>query len=87
MLRSGYEVELELVDTDGRTVAAHQEDIGASKPITEWERWEHYEASYELPLDSSLSPGRYSLQVTVIPPDWNGEELLTAQLVEVQVVE
>jgi hypothetical protein len=87
LLQSGYEVELALVDTDGRTVVAHQEDIGASKPTIEWERWEDYEASYELSLDSAMPPGRYWLQVTVIPPDWNGEELLTAQLIEVQVVE
>ena len=87
LLRSGYKVELALTDLDGQSVTTHQFDIGASKPTNEWERWEKYEASYEFPLDSSLTPGRYWLQVTVIPPDWNGEELLTAQLIEVQVTE
>ena len=87
LLHSGHEVELALADSAGQIVAVHQFDIDASKPTNEWERWEQYEASYEFPLDPSLTPGRYSLQVTVIPPDWGGEELLTAQLIEVQVTE
>ena len=85
--RSEYQVELALVDADGGVMINRLVDMGAAEPMSEWEQWEHYEASYELPLDSSLAPGRYWLQVTIIPPNWGGGELLAAQLIEVQVVE
>ena len=75
-----YSLELALVDRAG-TVQRQNYPLSSDS----WEKWVPVQASYSLSIDPSLPSGQYQLQATLVPADWDGQELLTAHLLDIQL--
>ena len=81
-----HTVRLELLDEQNMVVGRRDSSLRSATPISNWQAGTSYTGAFDLPLAPSLAPGRYRLQVTLLPPNWDGGPLLSAQVLEIDVV-
>jgi hypothetical protein len=77
-------LELALVDEAGRAGQHHRYEV--SDALMEWDGGYRKTMHYPFQVDPLTSPGTYSLRSVLVPVDGEGESVLSAELLDVQVL-
>lgn len=81
-----YALELALIDEVGEIDLRHRYEVLPGTSLMAWNMGARHAVSYPFQLDPWLPPGSYRLQATLVPVERSQEALLSAYLLDVQVV-
>jgi hypothetical protein len=80
-----YALDLALTDQIGATLQRQRFKVLPGTRFTAMQGGSQHSVAYPFPVDPYLAPGPHRLQARLVPVDWGGEALLSADLLEVEV--
>lgn len=81
-----YALDLALTDQIGETLQRQRFKVLPGTRFTAIQGGSRHRVAYPFPVDPYLAPGPHRLQARLVPVDWGGEALLSADLPDVEVL-
>jgi hypothetical protein len=76
-----------MADEEGRSDLRYRYRVNPGSSIMTWPLASRHVISYSLPINLAVPPGTYRLQATLVPKEDGPQELLTAELPQIRVLE